>query len=418
MSNPRWLIGLAFIAVIVTAYSATVAAAEPISGAANSQIAEPAQPVEAASNPVQASLRDQHECEDPFNGEQPKFGLGYWEKTNFCIHSIDYDDIFSGGPPPDGIPPIDDPTFVDISSADAWLQGVEPVISLVIGNDARAYPLQIMTWHEIVNDEVNAIPVAVTFCPLCNTALVFERPTIDGETLTFGTSGNLRYSDLVMYDRQTESWWQQFSGEGIVGELTGEVLAPVPAAILAWDDFKAKYPQGQVLSKDTGFSRSYGQNPYVGYDNVNSSPFLYRGEVGDQLRAMDRVVGIFLEDQSVAYSYIRLAEEGVINDELADRPISVFWKAGTASALDTASISQGNDVGSTGVFETTIFGEVFTFTANPDGTFTDEQTQSTWDIFGTAISGTMEGTSLAPVPHHDTFWFAWGAFVPGDTLSQ
>lgn len=373
----------------------------------------------AVASPTRAAQPAQNSCDDPFDGKQPRFGLGYWEKTDFCQHSVDYDEILSGGPPPDGIPPIDNPKFVTLAEADSWLEGIEPVISLSIGDDARAYPLQIMTWHEIVNDRVGGLPVAVTFCPLCNTALVFERFSFEGELLTFGTSGNLRNSDLVMYDRQTESWWQQFTGEGIVGYFTGATLTPVPAAIVSWDDFKASFPEGQVLSKETGFSRSYGQNPYVGYDNINSFPFLFDGNLDDQLKPMDRVLGIVLEDgSSVAYTFTHLSEEQVINISLSETELAVFWKAGTASALDTGRIADGNDVGATGVFEAVVDGETLTFSSNGDGTFSDVNTSSIWDIHGTAIDGPLAGTVLKAIPHHDTFWFAWAAFVPGESLEQ
>ena len=334
------------------------------------------------------------------------------------MHSVPYSEIFSGGPPPDGIPPIDSPKFESVSSADNWLGEREPVIFFQIDEDVRAYPLQIMTWHEIVNDTVDGQPVVVTFCPLCNTALVFERPVIDGELLTFGTSGNLRNSDLVMYDRQTESWWQQFSGEAIVGDLTGTQLTFLPASIISWLDFKTQFPEGLVLSLDTGFSRNYGSNPYIGYDDVNQSPFLFTGELDDRLRPMVRVLGILLPDDSaVAFTFDRLAEVQVINDTLGDTHFVAFWKAGTTSALDTSAIASGRDVGSTGVFLSNINGETLTFVSNNDGTFSDEQTNSIWNLSGLAVRGTLEGTQLTPLPHHDTFWFAWAAFVPADTLN-
>jgi len=248
---------------------------------------------------------------------------------------------------------------------------------------------------------------------------VFERFTFEGKLLTFGTSGNLRNSDLVMYDRQTESWWQQFTGEGIVGYFTDTKLTPVPAAIVSWEDFKTRHPDGLVLSRDTGHSRSYGQNPYVGYDNINSFPFLFDGNLDDQLKPMDRIIGVVLEnDASVAYQLSRLSEEEVINDTSGDTALVVFWKSGTASALDTGNIADGNDIGATGVFEATLDGEVLSFTSNGDGTFSDDSTSSTWDIFGNAIAGSLEGQSLKALNHHDTFWFAWAAFVPGDTLAQ
>ena len=362
---------------------------------------------------------DETTCEDPFDGEQPAFNTAYWEKTNFCEHSVDYSTIFSGGPPPDGIPPIDDPIFVSLESVDGWLKDREPVISLQIDGDARAYPLQIMTWHEIVNDKVGGVPVVVTFCPLCNTALVFERPSVNGQILTFGTSGNLRNSDLVMYDRQTESWWQQFSGEAIVGDLTGQQLKFLPATIVSWSDFKNEHPEGEVLSRETGFNRRYGSNPYVGYDDIDSSPFLFQGDVDERLKPMERVVGILGEgDQSKSFSYQRLQEERLIHETFEGTPIVVFWKEGTASALDTSTISEGKDVGTTGVFEALVEGEELTFTADEDGTFRDKKTNSTWNILGEAVEGPLAGETLTAIPHHDTFWFAWAAFQPPDSLME
>lgn len=358
-------------------------------------------------------------CEDPFNGEQPAFNTAYWEKTNFCKHSVDYDTLISGGPPPDGIPPIDEPRFIAIEAADDWLEDREPVISFQIDQDVRAYPLQIMTWHEIVNDEVAGVPVIVTFCPLCNTALVFERPVVDNRTLTFGTSGNLRNSDLVMYDRQTESWWQQFTGTAIVGEMTGEQLKQLPASIISWGDFKDEYPDGKVLSRDTGYNRRYGSNPYVGYDDIDSSPFLFQGEVDDRLKPMARVVGIVSDrGQAKSFPYQRLKDKGVIHDRLEGTPIVVFYKEGTASALDASSIPDGRDVGATGVFETLANGKELTFTHHGDGVFRDEQTNSMWNIVGQAVEGPLAGKQLTPVPHVDTFWFAWASFQTPDSLVE
>jgi len=151
-------------------------------------------------------------------------------KTDFRKHCVHYDEILSGGPPKDGIPALDAPRFVTVSEADAWLKPNEPVISFQIGSDARAYPIQMLIWHEIVNDTVGGVPVAVTFCPLCNTAIVFER-TVSGRVLDFGTTGRLRFSNLLMYDRQTESWWQQAIGQAIIGQLTEQGFSPPQAAV-------------------------------------------------------------------------------------------------------------------------------------------------------------------------------------------
>lgn len=222
--------------------------------------------------------------------ERISFSKSGW-KTNFSRHSIPLSEIIPGGPPRDGIPPIDKPHFVSLTEGDSFLKDTEPVIVFEHRGDARAYPLQILIWHEIVNDTVGGLPVAITFCPLCNTAIAFDR-RLEGQVLDFGTTGNLRHSDLVMWDRQTESWWQQITGEAIVGELTSKRLTLLPAAIVSWRDFRATYPQGQVLSRRTGYDRPYGTNPYVGYDDINDSPFLFKGRPDRRLPPMERVVTV------------------------------------------------------------------------------------------------------------------------------
>lgn len=438
MSGKRLLVVLVFVGLVVSACTSGAGAGLPGGDGEGAQ--QPPHTATAQSDTAQEPVTDSGRdgssdsstsseedsqgkeastCEDPFDGNTPSFTTSYWEKTNFCKHSVDYSSIFSGGPPPDGIPPIDDPSFVEISSADEWLENREPVISFQVGDAARAYPLQIMTWHEIVNDRVGGKPVVVTFCPLCNSALAFERPEIDGEILTFGTSGNLRHSDLVMYDRQTESWWQQFSGEAIVGDLTGTQLKFLPSSLISWEDFKSNHPDGKVLSRDTGYDRRYGSNPYVGYDDVDSSPFLFRGEVDDRLKPMARVLGLVDEEkEGISFSYSRLSQEKVIQTTYEGDPIVIFWKEGTASALDASSIPDGEDVGATAVFEAVIDGQQLTFDSNQDGTFTDKETGSTWTIAGEAVEGPMKGKSLASVPHVDTFWFAWAAFQGPESLVE
>lgn len=198
-------------------------------------------------------------------------------KTNFARTLIPLSEIQSGGPPRDGIPPIDDPRFVSPSEASAWLKEQEPVVVFELNGDARAYPLQILIWHEIANDVVEGLPIAITFCPLCNTAIAFDR-RVEGQTLRFGTTGNLRYSDLVMWSSDPgETWWQQITGEALVGDLVGQRLTMLPASIISFADFVTAHPQGQVLSRATGHPGRYGSNPYIGYDDINSSPFLYSG---------------------------------------------------------------------------------------------------------------------------------------------
>ena len=179
--------------------------------------------------------------------------------TNWERHTIQYDEILSGGPPRDGIPSIDNPQFIRPEEAEAWLAAVEPVIALEINGEARAYPIQILTWHEIANDVVGDVPVAVTFCPLCNSAITFDR-RFQGETLEFGTSGLLRNSGLIMYDRTTESLWQQFTGEGIVGDLAGEELTFLPSRLISFADFVQAYPDGVVLSRHGIFTGLWSES--------------------------------------------------------------------------------------------------------------------------------------------------------------
>ena len=336
--------------------------------------------------------------------------------TNWHLHTIDYDELLAGGPPRDGIPSIDDPQFIPIVEALEWLAPNEPVIALEIDGDARAYPLQIMTWHEIVNDTVGDVPVVVTFCPLCNSALTFDR-RIEGEVYEFGTSGLLRHSDLVMYDRTTESLWQQFTGEAIVGTLVGEQLDFIASSIVSFEDFREAFPDGVVLSRDTGFSRSYGENPYVGYDRADQNPFLFRGPLDERLPAMARVVTVSTEEGDAAYPYSVLEEALVVHDQIGDQALVVFWSAGTSSALDARVIAEGADVGATGVFAPFVDGEQLTFSVE-DGTVVDDQTGSVWNILGQATEGPLAGEQLAAIPHGDHFWFSWAAFRPETKIFQ
>ena len=265
-------------------------------------------------------------------------------RTDFTRHSVPISEITFGGPPKDGIPAIDRPRFVPAPDV-TFLGPREPVLSVEIAGQARAYPMQILIWHEIVNDTLAETPITVTFCPLCNTALVFDR-RVGSRTLDFGTTGNLRNSDLVMYDRQTESWWQQFGGEGIVGQLTGTLLKRVPSRILAFADFRNQFPNGTVLSRDTGFDRPYGQNPYVGYD-AKGSPQLFGSRNSDDRRLdpKERVVLVQVGAESAAVPFEVLAERRVISFELAGTRLEVRWRPGIASALDSERIAAGKDIG-------------------------------------------------------------------------
>ncbi len=345
------------------------------------------------------------------SGEQVSFDTGGW-KTDFGKHSVPLSEFSSGGPPRDGIPPIDKPKFVSVAEADRFLSPREPVISVVFEGRARAYPLQILTWHEIANDDFDGRPIAVTFCPLCNSSIVFDR-RLDGQTLRFGTTGNLRNSDLVMWDDKTESWWQQLTGTAIVGSLTDKKLTILDSQILSWKDFSARYPDGKVLSRDTGHDRPYGENPYTGYDDVDSPPFaLDASKLDDRLPPKLRVSAVTIGERTLVFPFDRLEKAGVMQGEISDTPVAVFFKKGLASALDRGSISDGRDVGTAAAFDRRLEGRMLTFETAGDTEFRDKETGSTWDITGRARSGSLEGKQLKPVQHDEQFWFAIAAFDP------
>jgi hypothetical protein len=290
--------------------------------------------------------------------------------TDFSKHLVPLDEFESGGPAKDGIPAIDEPRFTRAADVD-WLEDREPVIALTVEGETRAYPIQILIWHEIVNDTVGDTPVAVTFCPLCNTAIVFDR-RVGGDETTFGTTGKLRNSDLVMYDRATESWWQQFAGEALVGERAGAKLEQLPARMVAWEDFLAEHPDGLVLNRETGFSRSYGENPYVGYDSIDTPPFFAAVNGDDErLPPKERVVYVEVGDTAYGIPSPVLAKKRVLRIETDRGELVVEWRPGVASALDTSGIARGRDVGSAAV-----------------------------ELDGKAY------------PFHEPFWFAVAAFRP------
>lgn len=323
---------------------------------------------------------------EEINESTPNVGLGEgsppppdaasW-KTDFSKQLVPLEEFQSGGPPKDGIPAIDVPHFTPAGDVD-WLEGREPVIVVTVGDEARAYPIQILVWHEIVNDRIGDVPVAVTFCPLCNTAIVFDR-RLDGDVLSFGTTGKLRESDLVMYDRTTESWWQQFGGEALVGTLAGNELRQLPARIVSWEEFRNDYPTGLVLDKETGFVREYGANPYAGYDSVDSPPiFATRGDDDDRLPPKERVVYFEVGDEAFAVPFPSLVEKRSIAVGTDEGELIVRWRPGVASALDEVTIAGGRDVGAASVLlggEPVPFSEPFWFSVaalRPDIEIVDE----------------------------------------------
>ena len=343
-------------------------------------------------------------------------GSDVW-KTDFSKHTVPFEEFASGGPPKDGIRSIENPSFITVREADGWLSDRDPVALVVLNDEAKAYPLSILIWHEIANDQIGGRPVSVTYCPLCNTTIAFDRE-FGGTIMDFGTTGRLRHSDLVMYDRQTETWWQQATGEGLVGRYAGEQLTFVPITVMSWRDVKEQRPSARVLSRDTGFPRSftqcYGNNPYEGYDRGGGpwQQFFRFGRDDGRLPAMERIVALENNDEHLAVPFSVLDEERVANVQVGGLDVVVFWAPGTASAVDNSTIARGRDVGSSSAFSPKFGGRNLTFEPAGDGLYRDHETGSTWNLSGRAIAGPVAGSRLTQIVHGNHFWFAWAVFRP------
>ena len=353
--------------------------------------------------------------DEPAEGEEPDWPWHRDDRGEDVTQDVPLEEIRHGGPPPDGIPPIDDPVFETVDEAGEWLEANEPIMIAEVDGQVRGYPLGILTFHEIVNDTIAGEPVVVTYCPLCNSGFVFERE-VDGQEVTFGTSGRLWHSNLVMYDRATRSLWAQFTGEAIVGERTGARLERLPMQIVSFEEFAATWPDAPMLSRETGHDRPYGNNPYTGYEG--GSPFLFDGETEGPLAQMDRVVAAGGDTDPVAYPWQRLEDERVIHDDIDGEPAVVLWAPGAASAVDAAVIAESDDVGQAAVFSAVVDGEARTFEpAADDGRFVDD-TGTVWTVSGRAVDGPDAGAQLERLPFDDTFWFVQYAFLPETRVEQ
>lgn len=335
--------------------------------------------------------------------------------TDFTKTIIDFDELAIGIralPIRDRIRPIDEPRFDLIADADEARKDREPGLIIDLEDDARFYPLAILTSHEIVNDVVGEVPVAITYCPLCNSAIVFDR-RLDGVVHRFGVSGLLRNSDLVMWDNVTESLWQQLTGEGLVGEYAGRQLEFLPSSIGNYADFKRQHPDGLVLSQDQGFGHAYGFNPYTGYSSRPAPYSFFDGnQLDPRLPALERVVNVTIGDVVKAYPFSVLEVERAVNDRVGDTDVVVLWGGDTADALDRDIIALSANIGTAIALSPVVDGKVLTFTARDETTFTDAETGSVWDLNGVAIEGPLAGTELEKVVHGNEFWFAWAAFHP------
>jgi hypothetical protein len=328
--------------------------------------------------------------------------------------TVDLAEIVDGGQPPDGIPALDRPRFQRTGDV-RWVDDPEQVLVVEVGGEARAYPIQVLTHHEIVNDTINGVPVAVTYCPLCASGVAFDRRVGD-RVLSFGTSGMLYLSDLVMYDRQTESLWPQIEGAAVAGVLTGTALTVLPAGLISWEQWRRSHPDGWVLSRQTGFDREYGSNPYYRYDDKASLPLFLAGPIDNRVEWLKQpVVGIASGDDALAVDIEALRVDRVREVTVDGRDLTVWWLPGARSSLDGFAVGDGREVGTTAVFDPVVDGRRLTFRP-AGGAVQDVETGSTWNALGRATSGPLTGSRLTPVVHTSTFWFAWSSFHQGTRL--
>jgi hypothetical protein len=253
----------------------------------------------------------------------------------------------------------------------------------------------------------------VTWCPLCNTGIAFDR-RVDGRAEVFGVSGALYRSALVMFDRRTQSLWPQPLGQAVLGPLLGTELTVIASSLLPWKEVRDAHPDVEVVL-DSENELEETVNPYEGYD-VSGDPFLFRGEVDDRLAAFVRVAGVSFDGQSRAWSYDVLRRRRAISSTVGGQPVVVLWAPGSASPLEKADVREGRDVGSTGVYDPRLEGRSLNFRSGGRTEFRDRETGSRWTLAGVAVEGPLKGQRLTPLPHQDAFWFAWAAFQPDTEL--
>jgi len=344
-------------------------------------------------------------------------------KTDITKHSVDLSEI-QIVLPKGSFPTLDFPKFVGKEEGLSMFFAKEPVIAIEIDGKAKAYSLNILTMHEISNDVLSDVPILVTYCPLCNSGIVYHRKLkYNGKEniMEFEPSGMLRNSDMVMLDRNTETLWQQLMGVAIVGELDKKELDILPSLIISVEEFFNRYPQGEILSKHTGYvenEKHYGKNPYENYDNINSKPydrFFDSDKIDNRLPPMERIVDIENNGDYKVYTLSDIKEFGVINDTFKKKNVVLFHQSGTISILDQGNINESKDIGTIAVYNRMMDGKLMTF-KRTKGVFKDNKTNSSWDITGYCYDGKLKGKQLKIEPHSNHFAFAWLAFYPNTEI--
>lgn len=349
-------------------------------------------------------------------------GIPYTWQTDTTHRTVDLDEI-TVVVPRNTFPKIDYPEFIGMDEGLEKFFRQEPVIAVSINGQSKAYPLNMLTMHEISNDSLGGVPILPTFCPLCNSSVVYDRRlTHNGENylLEFEVSGMLRNSDMIMADKQTQTWWQQLMGWGIVGELAEAELTVIPSMVISVQDYFSSHPDGLILSPElpTRAKGNYGTNPYVGYDGEGNKPyadFFDFEKLDSRLDPMERILDFESPNGHKIYPFSNLAEEGVVNDHFDEKDIVIFFKESTVSVLDTRQIVNGKAVGSATLFSAMLEGQLYEF-YQKNGKFYDRQTGSEWNISGQCVGGTLKGKQLKSEGYSNHFAFAWLSFFPDSEI--
>ncbi len=314
----------------------------------------------------------------------------------------------------DVIMALDTPRFTNVDAG--RYADREPVVAVEVEGEARAYPVRVLIWHVAVNDTLGGTPVLVTFDPISGTPRVFRRD-LGGSDLTFGMTGLLRGGNSLLYDRQTESWWQQVTGQAIAGQLSGATLQEVPALLVSWGEFKASFPDGQVLARPDDSDR-YERNPYLGYDVPKAKPIFTAAPADERLPAMRRVAVIDVDGRDIAVPFPDASERASAARavEIAGWPVALLFDWRASSGLDTRNPVDSRSVGTLGAFVGQFEDQQLTFEIENGDRIIDQQTRTRWNSLGMGVEGPETGARLEPLPTFQGFWFAIAAAYPGIEL--
>lgn len=325
-------------------------------------------------------------------------GGGGNQSNVWCIPT---DEVFDGGPGKDGIPSIDEPQFESASSQEAFYEDDELMVVIKVGNTVRAYPHDILDWHEIVNDKINDVAYSLNYCPLTGTAMAWNR-TIDGRETTFGVSGLLYNTNLIPYDRRTDSEWSQLLMKGVRGENLEREAELIPIVETTFGVFKELWPNGVVLSQETGFSRSYGTYPYGTYRTNDEQFFFPVAEYSTALPEKQIVLGVRIGEKLKAYPFSAVESQvTVINDEFEGEEIVVAgWKEKNLLVAFGRKLADGT------VLNLTAVSSIPAIMQDDDGNI--------YDVFGLCISGAREGEQLPVLNSLHGMFFSFGSFYGTD----